>query len=224
MYFALCLTFAQVKTETKLESFDKLVAFGDIRIRLYKGEDEKIIIEAPSKEYADALEVKNEKGKLNISTIKGVFKDSKNVKISIYYKTLREINAYGSAGISIENIFNGDKLIVEASSGGQILAEVKINALEAKVGQGSVITLEGTTETQKVKASSGGTFSAFSLLSKNAYLEALTGGKIKVSANGLLDANASIGGYIGYVGKPAKIKEKTSFKGTIEEALEPSDE
>ncbi len=224
MYCTVCLTFAQIKVEKSLDAFDKLVAFGDIRVRLYSSDTEKIVVDAPNKEYIESLEIKNEKGELRLSTIKGLFKDVKNVKISIYYKTLREIKAEGSAGISIENILTVDKLQLEATSGGQILAEVKLNALEAQVGQGSAITLEGTTETQKVKASSGGSFSAFALVSKNAYLEALTGGKIKVSASTLLDANASMGGYIGYIGKPTKVKTKTSFKGTIEEAIEPSDD
>ena len=224
MYCALCLTFAQVKTEKNLETFSKLVAFGDIRVSLYSGNEEKIVVEAPSKEYIESLEIKNEKGELKLSTIKEVFKDAKSVKISIYYKKLIDIQAYGSAALSAEDPITGDDLVLKASSGGQILAEVKVNTLDIMVGQGSVLTLGGSTNTQKASISSGGTLSAFSLTSKNAYLEALTGGKIKVNVNDLLDANASMGGYIGYIGKPTKLKTKTSFKGTIEEALEPSDD
>jgi hypothetical protein len=224
MYCALCLTFAQVKTEKNLETFSKLVAFGDIRVSLYSGNEEKIVVEAPSKEYIESLEIKNEKGELKLSTVKEVFKDAKSVKISIYYKKLIDIQAFGSAALLVEDTIKGNSVVLKASSGGQILAEVKLDVLDIMVGQGSIITLGGAVDRLNASVSSGGTLSAFALTSKNAYLEALTGGKIKVNVNDLLDANASMGGYIGYLGKPEKIKTKTSFKGTIEEALEPSDD
>jgi len=176
------------------------------------------LVNAPTQQDIEALTIKNENGELKLNRVKGLFKDVKNIRITVYYKMLRSIEMQGSAAIIVDKAITGDKINLVAGTGGQIEAAVKVNYVEASVGQGSVITLLGTTETQKASAGSGGVYSAFQLSSKIAYVEANTGGKVKVTVSENIEAKANTGGYVDYAGNPQKTKIKTLFGGTIEQA------
>ncbi len=219
-FLFICLpVVAQIKSERTLDAFDKVSALGDVEIQLMQGDTEKITVNAPTQQDIESLTIKNENGELKLNRVKGLFQDVKTVRITVYYKLLRSIEMQGSASALVDKTLTVDKINLVAGTGGQIVASVAVNSVEISVGQGSVITLSGTTETQKASAGSGGVYSAFQLSSKTAYVEANTGGKVKVTVSENIEAKANTGGYIGYAGNPQKSKIKTLFGGTIEQTV-----
>ena len=66
-----------------------------------------------------------------------------------------------------------------------------------------------------IQAYTWGNFLGYDLQSDDTYVKAATGAQVKVSASGLLDANATSKAFIGYAGEPAEKKVKTSVGGEI---------
>ena len=186
-------------------------------MELFKGKiDElEIILETDQIQFSQIkTDVEEKTLKIRMST--DLFSPSSNVRIKVPYQMIREINSKGGADVTCKGVMKGDKIIFQATSGGDIFLEVELNTLDAEIGQGSLIVLEGKTGSQEVKASSGGTYSAFKLESDKAYVKTVTGGKAKVTVSEFLDANSTTKGYIGYKGNPGKKEIKTSLGGTIE--------
>jgi len=90
-----------------------------------------------------------------------------------------------------------------------------LKSLEAEAKQGGSIVFKGTVEKQNDSVSTAGAYSAYELLSQDAYVVANSGGKAKVSVSRIIDANASSKAFIGYQGKPVSTYIKTNLGGEI---------
>jgi hypothetical protein len=153
---------------------------------------------------------------LKIRMKTGTYKDAV-LKVKIYYtQDLRMLEANGRAQIwSEEGLYFERNLDVKLFNGGEMRFRLQCDSLNANLSQGSVISLTGEARAQKVKVTTGATFSGYEFRTEKAYVAASGGGKAKVSASVYLDANASSKGFIGYVGEPARVDEKTSLMGEV---------
>jgi len=206
--------FGQKIDERALDSFKIVNVFGNMEVQLLKADKERMVINSQEVDVSK-ISSRLEKNELRISMNNDLFSASKKVLIKLYYKKMVEINCTGGASIVSDDIIKGDKLNFNAASGGNISLNLDVNILEASVGQGSVISLQGNVNYQKVNANLGGTYDAFELISDDAVVKANTGGKVKVYAAKLLDASAYTKGYVGYKGKPEKTNFDTSTGGEI---------
>ena len=208
--FVMANLLAQREDVRTLEPFDKISVFGNIEVELIKGDAEKLIASSAEIDLSK-ISSRVEKEELKINMTSDLFRSSQKVRIRIYYKNFVAISSTGGANIFSEPVIKGERLDLHAASGGNITLDIDLKQLEASVGEGSVITLNGNVGYQKVTATSGGAYSAFELIGDDAVVKANTGGKIKVYAGHLLDATASTKGYVGYRGSP----EKTNFSSNL---------
>ncbi len=212
-----CYAFSQLVEKRELREYDKIEVFGNFDVELFKGtiDELEVILETDQIEFSQVkTEVVEKTLKIKMST--DLFSPSSNVKIKVPFQQIREITSRGGSDVICRGMMKGDKIEFHAISGGDIYLEVELNTLDARVGQGSLIVLEGKTGSQEIKVSSGGTYSAFKLDSEKTYVKAVTGGKAKVQAAELLSANVSTKGYIGYKGNPDKKKINTRLGGIVE--------
>lgn len=199
--------------------FDNISIFGSIDATIEKSVNDSLKIESNEVEF-DKIDVKIEDKILKISTTDKLFDSRKQVKINIKYNVLKGIKINGGAEITGINEIDEKTMELIAGSGATITLKLNSEFVNATIGQGATIRLEGICRKQNIEASTGGIYSAYELKCDSAYLKANTGGIVKAIANSFLDAAASTGGQISYRGEPMTKKEKTILGGNIEKMAE----
>jgi hypothetical protein len=199
----------------ELDPFHSIIVSSEVKAELVLSEKESI---EPAFKNADEknliIEVVDSVLKIRMKT--GNYKNAV-LKVKIKYSNPpRLLEAHGRAQIwSSEEIHPNDELKVRLDNGGEMRFSLDCDSLSATVSKGSVIHLKGKTRALRVKVSTNGTFSGYEFESEIAEVSSNSTGKAKVSVSKYLKANASSKGFIGYVGDPVSVDEKTGSGGEI---------
>lgn len=208
------------KTEARAaESFDKIDVFGKVVVDLMKGDKEKVIIESQEVD-PGKVTTKVTNKTLKISIAEDIFAAAKSVRVIVTYVQLYEVRSKGGADVRSEVPLKADRIVYEASTGGNIYADVDVKNLEASIGQGSLIYISGKADSQLITANSGGIYSGYGVECKETEVKVSTKAKAKVYAGEILNAQATTGGWIGFQGNPKQKIIKTSLGGKIEATIE----
>jgi len=216
----LVLNIMAQKSETrKIEAFNKIAAFGSLDVVIAKGDSNSIRLESESVDLKNVT-VENEKDILKISVTDKLFNKHRNISVFITYKQLYGIKANGGAYFSSKQVIKTDSIEITAGNGSTVDLKIETNLVNADIGEGSSISLEGTCKKQNIEASTGGLYNSYDLKCPNTIAKANTGGTIKAAAYESLDAAASTGGSISYRGNPKLKKEHTVLGGSVEQLVE----
>ena len=192
-----------------LEAFTELKVSESITVELVKANNNQVEIEVQSGNDEDLI-TKVSDGVLRIFWKKGMgYNRTARVKLS--FKELDYISTSAGAKVISNEVLNTKELKVMATSGGAITLEVECNKVDANVSSGSKIKLEGSTKTQQVDASSGGSYKADALTCETTEAKASSGASIFVHASNSIKAEAGSGGSIKYMGDP-QIKDIEASK------------
>ncbi len=205
---------AQNRETREIGSFDKIDVFGNISVEMKKGNKESIEITALSVELSD-VKTKVEDKLLKISMTSDLFKDDSKVTVVVTFKELTEIYCNASAEINIIDDILGDKLIVEAATGGIVTLKVKVNAVDLKAYQGAQIDISGETKLQESIINTGGVLSGTNFKSDDVFIKVNTGGKAEIVVHEKLNAKVNTSGSLSYFGRPKEENVKTSLGGTV---------
>ncbi len=195
--------------------FHSVIVSSEIVAELVLSDREAIAPEFENASEKDLIfEVVDSVLKIRMKT--GSYRDA-SLKAKIYYTgDLRWLEAEGRAQIwSEEDLYFDGALDIRLFNGGEMRFRLFCDSLNATLSQGSVLYLTGKARSQQVRVSTGATFSGYEFETQSTHVSASGAGKAKISVSGFLDANASTKGFIGYVGEPAKVVEKTSLMGEI---------
>ena len=198
----------------KLDHFDAVSVTGDISVTLVKGDSPSALIETDGID-ADEITLYVKGKTLKIQLIEGLFKDFDRVEITLTYNHLRAIRSSAGASVRTSGPITGDELNLRASSGGQLFAEVDVNAIEASASEGGVLTVSGQTEDQEVTVSTGGMYEGLELQCMRTYVKSNTGGMAEVVAHKRLDVSANTGASIDYGGEPEIKNVRSLISGGI---------
>ncbi len=199
----------------ELEGFHSIIVSSEILAEIAPSEKESVEAAFNNADEKDMIiEVVDSVLKVRMKT--GNYKEA-SLKIRINYLTIpRLMEANGRAQIwSAGEIHQDNDLRVRLKNGGEMRLTLYCDSLSASLSEGSVIHLKGKTRSLQVKATTNATFSGYEFESETADVLANSTGKAKVSVSKYLNARASTKGFIGYIGEPAKVDEKTSLKGEI---------
>jgi len=206
--------FAQKSEQRDIDSFDKIDVFGNIEVVMTAGEKEELKIESKTIDPSEVkVEVKDKLLKIKIS--ENLFEDKMVARIYVKYKEIREITSNASAEIKVKNTIKGDKLFLTATSGGRIMLDVDLNAIELNVYQGANIDITGKTKIQESYVNTGGILSGAKFTSNEVFIKMNTGGKAEVIVEERIEASINTGADLSYFGKPEQKKLKTSLGGKI---------
>ena len=199
----------------KLDPFHSIYVSSEVLVELILSDEEQLVINfenAPEENLI--VEVVDSVLRLRMKT--GRYKDAKlNVQVH-YNKDLRMMEANGRAQIwSEEHLFFDKDLYVRLFNGGEMRFDLHCDSLHANLSQGAIIQLRGEARALKVKTTTNATFSGYEFNTEYAEVLSTGTGKAKVSVSKYLNANAQTKGFIGYVGEPEKVDEKTSVGGEI---------
>ena len=207
------LSFSQKTEERTLASFDKLKVSSEVKVYLTKGNEEKVKIVVKGIELYDVETIVSGKT-LEIELKRGIYVDV-IVELFLTYTEIREISVSSSGRVSLQNPISGDKMVLNASSNGELVAELNLKTVDIRVGQGAVVRVNGKTGSIDAKVSTGGILSAFDIQSDSTYVNVNSAGNAKVNALMLLDANVRTGGTLTYKGNPAIRNIKTGIGATV---------
>ncbi len=204
---------SQITEKRELPPFHSLNISSEIDAELILSEKEGIDLEI---ENANPLSLVSEveKGVLKVKMKTGSYKDAV-LKVKIYFKDLKEIESTGKASIWSEEDIYLDKLSIRLYNGGATRLRLYCDNIDINISQGSILLLKGAGKLQQIKVNTKATYSGYEFTSEKAVVKASSGGKAKVSVSKYLEANASTGGFIGFVGNPSRVERKTSLGGEV---------
>jgi hypothetical protein len=208
---------ANAQNIIELEPFDAILATGNFEIILEPGDSERVIVElhnAPK----DEVHIKVVRGELRINFLNSLLYKNYEARIVVHYRKLRQIKGIAGARISSPASVQGDQLELRAGSGATLTLQLDVDALEATALEGGVLQLKGTANSQRVSATSGGTFEGFGLECARTYVRASLGGQARIVARKMLEASAHTGGSIEYKGDPQESNVKNLLSGDIRKA------
>ena len=206
---------AQIMEKRDLPEFHSLNISSQIDAELILSEKEGIDLEI---ENANPLNLVSEveKGVLTVKMKTGSYKDA-DLKVKIHFKDLKEIESTGRASVWSEEDIYLDELSIRLYNGGATRLRLFCDDVDINISQGSILTLKGEGKFQKVKVNTDATYSGYEFKSEKAIVNSNSYGKAKVCASRYLEAKATTGGFIGFVGNPARVERKTSLGGEVVE-------
>lgn len=204
---------SQITEKRDLPEFHSLNISSEIEAELILSEKEGIDLEI---ENANPLSLISEvkKGVLNVKMKTGSYKKAV-LKVKIYFKDLKEIESTARASVWSEEDIYLDKLSIKLFNGGATRLRLYCDDLDINISQGSILILKGEGKFQKVKVNTKATYSGYEFKSEKAVVNSSSYGKAKVHVSKYLEAKASSGGFIGFVGNPARVERKTSLGGEV---------
>ena len=204
---------SQITEKRDLPEFHSLNISSEIDAELILSEKEGIHLEI---ENANPLSLVSEvkKGVLTVKMKTGSYKDAV-LKVKIHFKDLKEIESTGRASVWSQEEIYLDELSVRLFNGGATRLRLFCDDLDINISQGSILTLKGEGKMQKVKVNTNATYSGYEFKSEKAVVNSSSYGKAKVHVSNYLEALASSGGFIGFVGNPARVERKTSLGGEV---------
>ncbi len=197
-----------------LEPFDAVAASGNFEVILKAGDSEKAFLEVQNAPQ-DEVSIKVVRGELRINFLNSLIYKNYDVKVTVYYKTLRTVRGIAGARIVTTEALHGDMIELRAASGAQLDLAVNANAIEGSAVEGGMLRIKGATQTQRASATTGGQYEAFELQSQRTYVRASLGGHAQVAAIKALEAVAHTGGSIEYRGDPEENNVRNIISGDI---------
>lgn len=201
------------KEVRKVSDFDAIDVGYGIDVYLSMGSREHVEVEAPE-DLLEYLMTEVKGGKLKIYYDRS-FNWNSETKVYVQAKKIESINASGGSDVFGENKLKARDLQLEASGGSDIKLEVSAKSLDVNVSGGSDIVLSGEVDNLKANTSGGSDLKAFDLIAQRAHVEASGGSDIKITVKEELDAKASGGADIEYMGNPQKINSDSATSSDI---------
>lgn len=210
--FATQLNFGQ--TTIKLADFDELKVFDQLNVTLIPSTENKIVITGTNQENVETV---NKNGLLKVRIyLTKILEDNKDLKITLYFKKIKKIDANEGSNVSCNTAFKQISLDVSAQEGARIEVDLDVQNTAVKATSGGIISLMGEAVLQKVSINSGGSLKAKNLVTSQTTINISAGGNAEINATTLVDAKVNAGGSIVIYGKPKEIKQVLAG-GTITE-------
>ena len=153
----------QIKKKLVTEPFNSIKAGGVSNIRLIKGDEHVVIIEAPEK-VMDKIKVSVSDGRLSISYSNLKLKNHESLNFYITLPDIQSIDLSGAAELETVNAFTTDSFDLEASGATEIDMELDVKKLNAHVSGAADVTLTGKAVYENIIASGAADFDADELV------------------------------------------------------------
>jgi hypothetical protein len=189
-------------------AFSGVSVSGGFEVEIKNGDKEEVTVEADDN-LMDHIQTRVTDGTLRINLDK-INVNNAHLKVYITAPVMDNVTASAAANIKTLHILTSPhSMTFEASSGGNITAEVNAPKIFATSSSGGEVELSGHTRDFNASTSSGSSITASQLLTENTVIEASSGATAKVHASVNLTAEASSGASIGYRGA-ANVKKTVS--------------
>lgn len=202
-----------VTKERKTEYFAGLKVSTGIDVYLKQGNNEAISVEADENLHEYILtDVKD--GVLHIySEVNIRYAEKKRVYVTM--KEVKSIRTSSAGDVTGETPVKSDRLILSASSAGNIKLEVNAKEIDLDISSSGDITLSGEADILDAQLSSAGDLNAFNLKVREADVSASSAGDADINVSEKITARASSAGDINYQGNPKYVDAHSSSAGGV---------
>ena len=204
-----------VITQSRIISsdFTEIKVSQGIEVSLTMGKETSLSLEADENLH-DLIITEVEDGVLNIYSEDNIWKSTSR-KIYLTAKEIDKIKASSGAEVISENTIRADDFEVNLSSGSSVRLMLNVSDLSCDTSSGSSARLKGVAGNFIANSSSGSNIKAKELAVKTCNADVSSGASIKVNVSDDLDAEASSGGNIKYIGNPKTVNKNSSSGGSI---------
>lgn len=198
-----------------LDDFDEIKVFDQLNVTLVPSDENKMVITGTNQ---GNVETVNRNGLLKIRIyLTEIFKDNRDIKVTLYFKELQSIDANEGSMVSCADTFKQIAMDFSAQEGARIEATIDVQKTSVKAFSGGIINLSGNAVNQKVSIHTGGILEAKDLVTSQTTITISAGGNAEINATTLVDAKVNAGGTIHIYGKPKQIKQQELAGGKITE-------
>jgi hypothetical protein len=212
--FVMISHFSFGQTTINLGDFDALKVFDQLNVTLVPSTENKVIVSGKNE---SSFETINKNGVLKIRMKLTKILSGEDIKVTLYFKNIKSIDANEGSIVSSKHIFKQTTLDLSSQEGAMIEVDLDVDSTTSKLNSGGIINVSGKAVTQKATITSGGIFNAKNLETSQTTVSVSAGGSADVNAKTLVDAKVKAGGTIAIYGKPKEIKQETFAGGTITE-------
>jgi hypothetical protein len=205
------------KTEDrKLSGFSSVKVSSGIDLFLSMGDAESVKVVA-DEDIIDNVKTEVENGTLKIyMKFKGFNLNwNRTHKVYVALKSLENLDASSGTDVIAENVMKGNRIKISASSGSDVKLKLEYDDIQIDSSSGSDAELTGTCNTLKASSSSGSNITAPDLKSKKCHVSASSGADAVVYVSEELEADASSGGDVRYLGIPRSKNINESSGGDV---------
>jgi hypothetical protein len=205
-------------TETRqLSSFEAVSVSGSFTVKLVKGNEESVKIEAKNVDPKDIItEISGGKLKIRYKDNNWGWKDNPKADIYVTFKKISGLSSSGSSLVELDSPLEGDRMNVSCSGSGTIKAKVDGKELEVENSGSGEIILKGKSEIADISSSGSGDIDAFELTSDEVVISSSGSCDVDVTAKKKLQVSISGSGDVRYKGTPEFNKVRVSGSGSVE--------
>ena len=153
-------------------------------------------------------------GVLHVYAEKNIW-SAKSRKVYVTARSINEIVATSGAGVRSENTIIAEDFKIKATSGSNVRLQLKVDNLTCNTTSGANARLKGKAISFNVKSTSGSNIKAQELETESCTAKVTSGSNVYVNVTNSLNAKATSGGDIRYIGNPKKVQENSSSSGSI---------
>ncbi|MBP6576253.1 MAG: DUF2807 domain-containing protein [Chryseobacterium sp.] len=217
--------------------FDELQISTSLKAEVYKSNEEKIVVYAPS-DLMQYVVVKQEGRKVHvkIQSERKLSISTDRIKIKVYARDFDRLVASSSGSILLKDDFkfsdldvkvsssgnikgniSGNNVNIQASSSGDYNGDVIAKSLNLQTSSSGGINIKGKAESVSAQASSSGDIKAENLTSESAVLTTSSSADITIGVRTSLTASASSSGDINVIkrGDLNKVTKNESSSGSV---------
>jgi len=193
--------------------FSAIDANQGIEVYLTIGNNVSLTVEADENLH-DIIVTEVKDGTLHIYTEKNIW-SAKARKVYITARSINEISVSSGAEVISENTINSEDFKIRATSGSDARLQLNVDNLSCSTTSGADVILKGTASSFTAKSTSGSDLKAQDLITETCNVKVTSGADIYVNVTKSLQANATSGGDIKYIGNPKNVQENVSSSGSI---------
>jgi len=177
LFLLLSAGIASAQVNKNLGDFDQIKVFDRIEVELIKADENRIELRGPR---ASDVEVVTKNNLLKIRMRATGMLGGEDIKATVYYKSINDIDASEGAQVSSEATLKLPNLTVTVKEGAQIELNLDIENLSIKSVTGGIVRLAGSAENMKANLGTGGILEAKPLMTKQANISINAGGEADI--------------------------------------------
>lgn len=190
-----------IKETRTLGSFNSIDVGGAFEIELVKSDEEKIVIEADDN-IMPHIRTRVSGNELDIENTEDI-NNPTELKLTIYYKSLSELDISGAAELFSSDVLEADNLELDFSGASEVTLKLNVGSLEGDFSGASKVELEGSVRSAELDLSGATVVRAFGLEINDLELEASGAAVVKVLVLENLSISASGASSVKYKGSPS---------------------
>lgn len=206
-----------VTEEQPISDFDKVEASQGFKVDVSQGDTFRVVIRADDNliEYVDVSKSGNTL-RIGLKRNRSYKLENTTLEAQVTMPRLAALDLSSGSHVTVTGFQSTDDFDADLSSGSNLQGDIEAGDVNFDLSSGSGMTLSGSAQFMKLDASSGGQIDLSDFSVVDADVEMSSGGRATVNVSGRLDADASSGSHVTYVGNPTLGDIDASSGGSVE--------